>query len=210
VKPARTGSSASLEAMRRIALGLVAWLALACHHDQAPAPSEPGKTPLPSASGTPIGYLIEAGASLNLRDEQIVRLHEIDDALSVDLARMDGKTAHPARAAGTGSGSASPSTGGRGRGGGFRMTGGRGGGRRRGGMGSTPAPASGSASAAPATAGQDRATRVREALRDAFSVLGPEQQPAAKKVLAEHDIDVDVDHDDAHEGQPGEDEPDEK
>ncbi len=76
-------------------------------------------------------------------------------------------------------------------------------------MGNIP-PASGSASAAPAAAGQDRATRVREAIRDAFSVLGPEQQPAAKKVLAEHDIDVDVDHDDEPEGdnrrQPGEDE----
>ncbi len=208
MKPAPTGSSASLEAMRRIALGLVAWLALACHHDQPPPQSEPGKTPLPSASGTPIGYLIEAAAPLNLRDEQIVRLHEIDDALSVDLARMDGKTAHHA-SAGSGSGSAAPSTGGRGRGGGFRMTGGRGGGRRRGGMGNIP-PASGSASAAPAAAGQDRATRVREAIRDAFSVLGPEQQPAAKKVLAEHDIDVDVDHDDEPEGdnrrQPGEDE----
>ncbi len=60
----------------------------ACHHD--PQPMTPGQgelPPLPPSSGTPIGYLIDNAPQLELKDDQVVKLKEIDRSLA---ARNDG------------------------------------------------------------------------------------------------------------------------
>lgn len=44
-------------------------------------PENEGPPPLPPASGTAIGYLLDNGGDLKLRDEQRVKLKEIDDSL---------------------------------------------------------------------------------------------------------------------------------
>ena len=41
-----------------------------------------GPVPLPPASGTAIGYLIDAQGDLKLRDDQLTKLHQIDDSLA--------------------------------------------------------------------------------------------------------------------------------
>lgn len=58
-----------------------------CHKDSAP-PLAPGETiPLPPASGTPVGYLLDNAGQLQLSDEQMGKLRQIDNSLS---ARNDG------------------------------------------------------------------------------------------------------------------------
>src|SRR6478609_387616 len=45
--------------------------------------------PLPSASGTPIGYLIDAAHDLQLRDDQLKQLQDIDRSLAARDAEID-------------------------------------------------------------------------------------------------------------------------
>ena len=60
----------------------------ACHHD--PAPSKPGDLPpLPPASGTPIGYLIDSSGDLHLRDDQLTKLKDIDTSLAAEDDEID-------------------------------------------------------------------------------------------------------------------------
>jgi hypothetical protein len=65
---------------------LIALLALAgCHHDSDPPPMHPQEgelPPLPPSSGTPVGYLIDSAATLQLRDDQLTQLRDIDKSLS--------------------------------------------------------------------------------------------------------------------------------
>jgi hypothetical protein len=170
---------------------LIALLFAACGGNSAPAPHDPAdRPPLPPASGTPIGYLIDGAGELHLRDDQVTRLKQIDTTLAGELDTIDTQlrsaTARPA--------DASPppqpmGMSGRGRHGGGM--GGRGGHHRGGGGGGA-----GSASALhgdPAAADrltEERRADVKEALARAFAVLDTDQQPAAKKILEDHDVDV--------------------
>jgi hypothetical protein len=158
--------------------------------------------PLPPAAGTPVGFLIDA-TELQLRDDQLTKLREIDTALSERLEALDaqlrGGSSRPADA---------PSTGRR-RGGGGRR-GGFGGSQRGGGGGGGAGGGSGAGSAAsrPGRAGgkpsganldrltDERAADVRDALQHALTVLDPQQQQIAKRVLSDHGVDLEVDHPD--------------
>jgi hypothetical protein len=62
----------------------------ACHSDPQPAHPAPGDLPpLPPASGTPVGYLIDASTDLKLRDDQLTKLKQIDQSLSAQNADLD-------------------------------------------------------------------------------------------------------------------------
>ena len=69
------------------------WFALllalaACH----PSPSKPAPgevPPLPPASGTAIGYLVDAAGDLKLRDDQLSKLKELDDSLAAENGQID-------------------------------------------------------------------------------------------------------------------------
>ena len=200
----------------RAALGLALAAALACSHDARPTVQPDDHPPLPPASGTPIGYLIDDASELALRDDQLTKLKAIDDELSDRLAVLDSqqrgdrpRAADPAQSgrrrggrrggggmggAGGGAGMGGAGTGGRG---------GRGGGRR-----GNPGAGSGSGSAAAggADAGRvsnERATDVREALKRAMALLDPHQREIATRVLSDHGVDLDPDHPGETEGEPG-------
>jgi hypothetical protein len=62
-----------------------------CSHD-APPPAYPGSEaapPLPPSTGTPIGYLLDNGSTLALRDDQIQKLQDIDKSLSARDEEID-------------------------------------------------------------------------------------------------------------------------
>ena len=70
-----------------LAVGLAA---AGCHHDPQPTHPAPGDLPpLPPASGTPIGYLIDAQADLQLNDDQLKQLKDIDTSLAARDAEID-------------------------------------------------------------------------------------------------------------------------
>jgi hypothetical protein len=48
-----------------------------------------GPVPLPPASGTAVGYLIDAQGDLKLRDDQLTKLHQIDDSLAARNGQID-------------------------------------------------------------------------------------------------------------------------
>jgi hypothetical protein len=55
----------------------------ACHHDPKPmAPKDGELPPLPPASGTPIGYLLDNAAQLKLDGDQREKLQALDTSLS--------------------------------------------------------------------------------------------------------------------------------
>jgi hypothetical protein len=74
---------------------LVALLVLAgpagCSHDadQTPAHPQEAPPPLPPASGTPIGYLLDNAGSLSLRDDQLTQLQALDKSLSARDEEID-------------------------------------------------------------------------------------------------------------------------
>jgi hypothetical protein len=174
----------------RALLGLL--LIGACHHD--PAPAEPrDKPPLPPASGTPIGFLIDDAGELKLSDVQVAKLRDLDTSLAAELEAIDAQTRQAIKPAEEASATPPPSGGGRHHRGGGGMGGGAsgGGGRHhRGGGGAGSASPSGAAIANKLS--DQRSADVKDALERAFAVLEPGQQAAAKKVLADHDVDVDV------------------
>jgi len=62
--------------------------AAACH----PSPTKPAPDelpPLPPASGTAVGYLVDAAAQLELRDDQLKKLQAIDDSLAAENGQID-------------------------------------------------------------------------------------------------------------------------
>lgn len=67
------------------------FLALAaCHSEPQPMHPNPGDLPpLPPASGTPIGYLLDAKADLALTPDQIDKLTKIDNSLAARDASID-------------------------------------------------------------------------------------------------------------------------
>jgi hypothetical protein len=52
-----------------------------------PAPDE--VPPLPPASGTAVGYLVDAAQELKLRDDQLTKLKEIDASLAAENGQID-------------------------------------------------------------------------------------------------------------------------
>ncbi|HEX3758118.1 MAG TPA: hypothetical protein VHW23_05410 [Kofleriaceae bacterium] len=55
----------------------------ACRKNVDPEPEHPQEAPpLPPASGTPVGYLIDNASQLSLREDQLARLQDIDRSLS--------------------------------------------------------------------------------------------------------------------------------
>jgi hypothetical protein len=55
----------------------------ACRKNVDPEPEHPQEAPpLPPASGTPVGYLIDSASQLSLRDDQLAKLQDIDRSLS--------------------------------------------------------------------------------------------------------------------------------
>ena len=61
----------------------------ACHPSppQKPAPDE--IPPLPPASGTAVGYIVDAATQLALRDDQLSKLKEIDASLAAQNGQID-------------------------------------------------------------------------------------------------------------------------
>jgi hypothetical protein len=73
--------------MRLVALF---FLLAACHHDPQPIHPKPGDLPpLPPASGTPIGYLLDARLDLALTPDQVDQLKKIDTSLAARDADID-------------------------------------------------------------------------------------------------------------------------
>ena len=215
--------------MMRAVLGLAIAFALGCGHDAKPVVQPDDHPPLPPASGTPIGYLIDDASELALRDDQLTKLKVIDGELSDRLAVLDSQQRgdrprgtdpgaqsgrHRGRRGGAGGGGmggagmggggagmGGAGMGGGGAGGGGAGMGGRGGrgGGRRGGAGS----GSGSA-AATARAGADtgRVTNERAVdVRDALKRAFALLDPHQQEIATRVLSDHGVDLDPDHPGE---------
>jgi hypothetical protein len=198
----------------RALLGLALAVVLGCSHETKPTVQPDDHAPLPPASGTPIGYLIDDAGELSLRDEQLTQLKAIDTDLSGRLAVLDGQSRSSAPRSADASGQTGRHRGGRrgGMGGAGGGMGGGGAGMGRGGRGRRAAQGAGSGSASSgggATASvNERAADVHDALKRAFALLDPHQKEIATRVLSDHGVDVDTDHpgEDAEEPAAGSDE----
>ncbi|HEX3478810.1 MAG TPA: hypothetical protein VHT91_27500 [Kofleriaceae bacterium] len=137
----------------------------ACRKQIDPEPEHPQEAPpLPPASGTPVGYLVDNAGQLNLREDQLAKLQDIDRSLSARVddietqIRIIEKPAEDPEAA----------------------------------PGSPP-PRHNNAPGAQVKSTPD-AAKLREArksadddaLRKAFAILDPAQQTAARKLLEDH------------------------
>jgi hypothetical protein len=185
-------------AVRRLILALLIVVG-ACHHDPAPAtPADPAdKPPLPPASGTPIGYLIDDAGELKLSDDQVAKLRDIDTSLAADLEKIDAATRSATRPADSDQAAAPPP-----------QSGGRHGGRHGAGGGHHKPSGGGAGSGSPAAQASlgklsdQRNADVKDALQRAFALLDGGQQTTAKKVLSDHDVDLEVGSVDAAGGTP--------
>lgn len=75
--------------MLRRTLIALSLFAAACTHEAKPIMA-PGETPpLPPASGTPVGYLLDNAAQLKLTDDQIEKLQKLDNSLSAQNDAID-------------------------------------------------------------------------------------------------------------------------
>ncbi|HUJ59639.1 MAG TPA: hypothetical protein VLX92_14140 [Kofleriaceae bacterium] len=75
--------------MVRFLLALLVGLA-ACHREPQPTHPDPNNLPpLPPASGTPVGYLLDAQGSLKLSADQLTHLQQIDASLAARDAEID-------------------------------------------------------------------------------------------------------------------------
>jgi hypothetical protein len=139
----------------------------ACRKQYDPEPEHPQEAPpLPAASGTPVGYLVDNAGQLNLREDQLARLQDIDRSLSArddDIETQIRLIEKPAE---------DPE-----------------------GAPGAPAPRHNNAPGAQVKTTPD-AAKLREArksgdddaLRKAFAILDPGQQTAARKLLEDHGI----------------------
>ncbi len=178
----------------RVLLGLALVVTLGCGHDAKPAVQPDDHPPLPPASGTPIGYLIDA-TELHLRDDQLTQLKDIDTSLAARLDVIDAQLRGPNQSPAAGS---NPSAG--------RHRGGRhGGGGRRGGAGAGSGSGSGGGSAANKPSSrqgnsadtinrltEERRADVRDAIQRAFVLFDPAQQQIARRVLDDHGVDIET------------------
>jgi hypothetical protein len=178
------------------ALGALAGCGAPPRRTAAPAAQPDERPPLPPASGSPIGLLVEDAAELVLSNDQLGKLREIDDGLGVKLAAYDGalRTPDPAR----------PEDPDKPRGLGFRAGGATLGPDRKAGGAMENFPGARGGGAAPdQRAGYISADTItdinykrfhdtRDAIRRAFAVLDAAQQDIARRVLTEHGFDPDT------------------
>jgi hypothetical protein len=77
--------------MRRLVLLVALAVALAACHHEAPTihPTSADLPPLPPASGTPVGYIIDASVDLQLTASQLKQLKAIDASLAARDAGID-------------------------------------------------------------------------------------------------------------------------
>jgi len=204
------------------ALAACAALGTGCNHEARPAPLvEPDEhPPLPPASGTPIGYLVDASGELALSDEQLTKLKAIDDDLANRLATLDsivrsaGAPVPPpdddgkkGRGLGFRAGGAQvdPTSGAGGARGGGQQTfpgastgnaGGKSGGNSRPTAEDPDLPGRRTTSAERATilarAPDERAYDIRKAVASALAMMNRAQQQTARKLLTDHGIDPDT------------------
>jgi len=130
---------------------------------------EPAEHPLPPASGTPIGILIDESAALTLRPEQLDELREIDRSLATrnDEIEMELRSLTPKQAAAP-----------RGKPGGPVKR------KKKDEVGGTHR----RIVHAPGTKGsllEERDENIREAIQEALDALDPEQRATAEKLLVE-------------------------
>lgn len=150
-------------------LAVLLFALAACHND--PKPTHPQDLPpLPPASGTPIGYLIDSQTDLKLRDDQLKELKDLDASLAArdaeidtQLRQIDLKAAAdeepppkgvPQKPRNRAPGAAGKPTG------------------------------------DAAKLHQMRDGNDRDALKKAWALLDKDQQDAAAKILADHDVEV--------------------
>jgi hypothetical protein len=177
----------------------------ACSRDTAPAvqpvgPEEP--PPLPPASGSPIGFLLD-DTSLSLRDDQRTKLHEIDSDLGAKLVYLDSVMRNTGSATAPGDDS---SRGGiafgasQGRGSDVQGVGGQDNGGPSGGARSAQIAADNAAIRKRVP--EVRAHDVRDAIARALAVLDPPQRDLARKILVERGVDPETGKYQA-QGEPG-------
>jgi len=152
----------------RLVLALLFALS-ACHREPTPVHAGNGDLPpLPPASGTPIGYLLDSQADLKLRDDQLKQLQELDASLAARDAEIDTQLRQvekPEQEEPTPKGQKP---------------------KRR-----NMAPGVGlqqSGDAQKLHAARD--SQDREALRKAWAILDADQKQAATKILTDHDVEV--------------------
>lgn len=74
----------------RFVLSVLIVVLAGCHYDGQSTHPKPGEVPpLPPASGTQVGYLIDSATDLKLRDDQLQQLKDIDRSLAVEDADID-------------------------------------------------------------------------------------------------------------------------
>jgi hypothetical protein len=169
---------------------------LACSHEAKPVAQPDETAPLPPASGTTIGLLVDNAVGLELTDDQIGKLREISDQLGRQLAADDNDLRPDPNASPA---SDEPQQ----RGLGVRAGGSRGdgeAGRAGGGAEAFPGAAGGGATARqvyiPASTVnavyQQRAHHLRDAIRRALGLMLAGQQARAVRLLTDHGVNVDT------------------
>ena len=187
---------------------LIGALGVGCSHEAKPVVAPDEHAPLPPASGTPIGYLVDDAVELRLRQDQLDKLRAIDDDLSAKLAALDTELRTPDPVA-TDNRPDKP------RGLGFHAGGSQGAMGMPGPPGSLPVgggAASYQGEAPPEKqvviaadtvnhVSQKRAYDLREAIRRALALLDEEQRVIARRVLTERGVDPDTGE--TTSGEPG-------
>lgn len=167
-------------------------LHLGCSHEARPAVQPDERPPLPPASGTPIGHLVDGAGELELSDDQLGKLKVIDGDLAGQLTADDSElrpepvaTSLEEKPRGLGFRAGGVDHGVGGQRGSYSNPGGASSGER--GSGQTVIPA--------ATVGhvyQQRARHVRDAIKRALGLLDPGQQVIARRLLVDHGVDPDT------------------
>jgi hypothetical protein len=175
---------------------------IGCSHVQSRPPPEPvvdpdEHPPLPPASGTPIGFLVDEAGALQLSDDQLSKLRAINDdlagKLAIDDSGMVPEPVDPPKKKG-------PSKGGLG----FRASGAQDNSSLAG--GGVPGMGTGGNSGddGPTTTTmvipadvvtrvyRSRAKHIREAIATAMKVFDRKQQQVAQRVLIDHGVDPDT------------------
>ena len=144
----------------------------ACHREpESTHPKAGDLPPLPPASGTPVGYLIDSAGDLKLRDDQVKQLKDIDASLAARDAEIDTQLRQVEKP--PEEEQEQPQ---------------HGGGKRphhNNAPGANP-PASGDAK----RLHDIRDANDRDALKRAFALLDPDQRAGATKILQDHDVEV--------------------
>jgi hypothetical protein len=175
-------------------------LGLGCSHEAKPVVAPDEHPPLPPASGSPIGHLVDDAAELQLRDDQLAKLKQIDDELGAKLAASE-TSLHTGEPVPQDNRPDAP------RGLGFHA----GGGQATVDQHGVPAgnfPTRGGATGFPSENVQskqyvirgstidginrDRARDTRDAIRRALALLDDAQRAIARRVLTDHGVDPDT------------------